>query len=69
MLRDEICVCGHPLSLHKCYACNGKLPNPDPKKTELFGASARCSKRKKLLAPPDDAACPTMGVLMSHTDF
>jgi hypothetical protein len=31
MLRDEVCVCGHPLWLHRSYGCTGTRPNPDPK--------------------------------------
>jgi hypothetical protein len=37
MQPDEICVCGHPQSLHRRYGCNGTLPNPDLKKTERIG--------------------------------
>jgi hypothetical protein len=34
VVHDEICVCGHPQSLHRTYGCNGSHPNPDPKKTD-----------------------------------
>jgi hypothetical protein len=51
MERAEICVCGHPQSLHRTYACNGWRPHPDPKKTESFGFSAKHSNSEKLLMP------------------
>lgn len=34
MVRDEICVCGHPQSWHRTYGCTVLRPNPDPKKTD-----------------------------------
>ena len=50
MERNEMCVCGHPQSLHRAYGCTGSRFNPDPKKkTTAFGVSAERSKRKKLL--------------------
>jgi hypothetical protein len=33
MLRNEICICGHPLSSHRTYGCTALRPNPDPKKS------------------------------------
>jgi len=53
MNRDEMCVCGHPQSLHKIYACTGSRSNPTPKKPTAFGASAEHFKRKKFLTPPN----------------
>ena len=45
MVRDEICVCGHPQSLHRTYACNGSHPNPDPKKLTVSAVCAKHSKK------------------------
>ncbi len=49
MASDEICVCGHPQSLHRTYGCNGSHPNPDPKKPTVSAVSAKRSKNAKLL--------------------
>jgi hypothetical protein len=49
MERNEMCVCGHPQSLHRTYGCTGTRANPDPKKnTTEFGANAKHSKNPKL---------------------
>jgi hypothetical protein len=46
-VHDEICVCGHPQSLHRTYGCNGSRPNPDPKKTDrVFCQCKEFQKRK-----------------------
>jgi len=44
VFRDEICVCGHPQSLHRTYGCNGWRPNPDLKKTERIGCECKTFK-------------------------
>lgn len=49
MASDEICVCGHPQSLHRTYGCNGSHPNPDPKNPTVSAVSAKRSKNAKLL--------------------
>jgi hypothetical protein len=47
MQRDELCVCGHPQSLHRTYGCNGTLPNPDLKKTNRVGCPCKAFKAGK----------------------
>jgi hypothetical protein len=47
MARDEICVCGHPQSLHRTYGCNGSHPNPDPKKTERVFCQCKAFQKPK----------------------
>ncbi len=47
MVRDEICVCGHPQSLHRTYGCNGWHPNPDPKKTDRVGCQCKAFQKRK----------------------
>jgi hypothetical protein len=49
MVHDEICVCGHPQSLHRTYDCNGPHPNPDPQKPTVSSVSAKHFKNGKLL--------------------
>lgn len=33
MERDEVCVCGHPQSMHRSYGCTASRVNTDPKKS------------------------------------
>ena len=48
-MEDEICVCGHPQSLHRSYGCNGTHPNPnpDPKKTARVGCQCKAFQKPK----------------------
>jgi hypothetical protein len=47
MVRDEVCVCGHPQSLHRTYGCNGSKPNLDPKKTERVFCQCKAFQAQK----------------------
>ncbi len=47
MASDEICVCGHPQSLHRTYGCNGSHPNPDPKKSDRVGCLCKAFQKRK----------------------
>jgi hypothetical protein len=48
MLRDELCVCGHPQSLHRTYGCTGTRPNPDPKKTDRLWCQCKAFQAQKV---------------------
>jgi hypothetical protein len=48
MVRDEICVCGHPQSLHKTYGCNGWQPNPDHNKTDRLWCQCKTFQKRKV---------------------
>jgi hypothetical protein len=67
MVHDEICVCGHPQSLHRTYGCNGPHPNPDPQKPTVSSVSAKHFKNRKLLTVKvwagysDGSACSRKG--------
>jgi len=47
MQRDEICVCGHPQSLHRTYGCIGMLASPDAKRTERLFCQCKEFKARK----------------------
>jgi hypothetical protein len=47
MVRDEMCVCGHPQSLHRTYGCNGTLPSPDLKKTNRVFCQCKAFQKRK----------------------
>ena len=48
MLRDEVCVCGHLLSLHRSYGCTGTRPNPDPGKTNRLWCQCKAFQAQKI---------------------
>ena len=48
MLRDEVCVCGHPLWLHRSYGCTGTRPNPDPNKTDRLWCQCKTFEVRKV---------------------
>jgi hypothetical protein len=49
MDRDELCVCGHPHSLHRTYACTGWRRDADPKKTDRIWCQCRVFRSRQLL--------------------
>jgi hypothetical protein len=49
MVRDEICVCGHPQSMHRTYGCNGSIPIQTRKKPTVSSTSAGRFKNAELL--------------------
>jgi hypothetical protein len=48
MLRNEVCICGHPQSLHRTYGCTGTRPNPDPKKTDRLWCKCKAFQAPKV---------------------
>jgi hypothetical protein len=46
--HDDVCVCGHPQSLHRSYGCTGTRPNPDPKKAERLWCQCKAFQAQKV---------------------
>lgn len=47
MVRNEVCVCGHPQSSHRTYGCTAMRPNPDLKKTERISCPCKAFQAQK----------------------